>query len=88
MTKDDWNKVAGGRDDIDIVAFSDTKNIFRHRTPMMELMTYIIAAIEIKFGINVTMHEDDTDDDDDTEAEAIDTNAIDDDTNDDNNDDN
>ena len=69
MTKDDWNKVAGGRDDIDIVAFSDTKNIFRHRTPMMELMTYIIAAIEIKFGINVTMHEDDTDDD---EAEATD----------------
>ena len=49
LTKNDWEKVAGGKEDIDIVAFNDMKNIYRERTPLREVIKYLIDNIEIEF---------------------------------------
>ena len=51
LTKDDWNKVAGGRNDYDIVCFSEMKNIYRERTPIKDVLEYLTNAIELKFGV-------------------------------------
>ena len=53
MTKDDWNKVAGGNDSLDIVAFSDSKNIYRERTPLKIVLKYIVNALIVKFECDV-----------------------------------
>ena len=49
LTKNDWEKVAGGREDIDIVAFNDMKNVYRERTPLRKVIEYLIDNIEIEF---------------------------------------
>ena len=49
LTKNDWEKVAGGKEDIDIVAFNDMKNVYRERTPLREVIKYLIDNIEIEF---------------------------------------
>ena len=49
LTKNDWEKVAGGKEDIDIVAFNDMKNVYHERTPLREVIKYIIDNIEIEF---------------------------------------
>ena len=55
LTKNDWEKIAAGQENIDIVAFNDMKNIYRERTPLKEVIKYIIEAIEIEFdGIECT----------------------------------
>ena len=51
LTKDDWNKVAGGRNNYDIVCFSEMKNIYRERTPIKDVLEYLTNAIELKFGV-------------------------------------
>lgn len=52
LTKDDWNKVARGKDDYDIVCFSEMKNIYRERTPIKDVLEYLTSAIELKFGVH------------------------------------
>lgn len=49
LTKNDWEKVAGGREDIDVVAFNDMKNVYRERTPLKDVIKYLIDNIEIEF---------------------------------------
>ena len=49
LTKNDWEKIAGGKEDIDIVAFNDMKNVYRERTPLKEVIKYLIDNIEIEF---------------------------------------
>jgi hypothetical protein len=49
LTKNDWEKVAGGKEDIDIVAFNDMKNVYRERMPLKEVIKYLIDNIEIEF---------------------------------------
>lgn len=49
LTKKDWEKVAGGREDIDVVVFNDMKNIYRERTPLKVVIKYLIENIEIEF---------------------------------------
>lgn len=47
----DWAKISGGNNMIDCVALSDSKNIYRERTPLREVIAYLIKAIEIEFDI-------------------------------------
>ena len=49
LTKNDWEKVAGGREDIDVVVFNDMKNVYRERTPLKDVIKYLIENIEIEF---------------------------------------
>ena len=51
LTKDDWNKVAGGNDKIDVVVFSEMKNIYRERTPLKLVLEHFTEAIALKFGV-------------------------------------
>lgn len=55
LTKNDWEKVAGGREDIDIVAFNDMKNIYRERTPLRDVIKYLIDNINIEFDAECQM---------------------------------
>lgn len=57
VTKDDWEKIAGGRCDLDIVAFSEMKNIYRERTPLKEVLEYLINSIELKFNVEIVTNE-------------------------------
>lgn len=50
LDKDDWQKIAGGNSDVDVVCFSDCKNIYRERTPLKRVIEYIIMHIELTFG--------------------------------------
>ena len=50
LDKDDWEKIAGGKSDVDVVCFSDCKNIYRERTPLKRVIEYIIMHIELTFG--------------------------------------
>lgn len=49
---DDWAKISGGKVDIDCVVFSDMKNIYRERTPLKDVIKYLISMISIKFDVN------------------------------------
>ena len=51
LTKDDWNKVAGGNDRIDVVVFSEMKNIYKERTPLKQVLSYLVENIEINFSV-------------------------------------
>ena len=51
MTKDDFNKVAGGNDSLDMVVFQDMKNIYRERTPLKDIIKYIKESVELKFEV-------------------------------------
>lgn len=51
LTKDDWNKVTGGRDDFDIVCFSEMKNIYRERTPLKNVLEHFVTAISLQFDV-------------------------------------
>ena len=62
MTKDDWNKVAGGNNSLDIVAFSDSKNIYRERTPLRDILKYIVNALMVKFACDIQSMEQSKDD--------------------------
>lgn len=53
LTKDDWNKVAGGNDSIDVVVFSEMKNIYHDRTPLVKVFKHIIDNIELKFDVDI-----------------------------------
>ncbi len=55
MTNDDWNKVTAGDNSIDCVVFSDSKNIYRERNTMSNIMHHIIDNIEIKFERKVSI---------------------------------
>ena len=57
VTARDWNKIAGGRDDFDVVAFSDFKNIQEERTPLQEIVEYIMEQLEIFFDTQLVMPE-------------------------------
>ena len=54
LTKDDWNKIACGNDSIDVVVFSDVKNVYRERTKLADIIDYIINSIIIKFLVTPT----------------------------------
>lgn len=49
LTKNDWEKIAGGKEDIDVVVFNDMKNVYRERTQLKEVIKYLIDNIEIEF---------------------------------------
>ncbi len=49
LTKNDWEKISHGKDDIDVVVFCDNKNIYRERTPLKAIIKYIIDNINIEF---------------------------------------
>lgn len=51
LTNNDWEKIAGGREDIDIVAFNDMKNVYRERTPLKEVIKYLIDNINIEYDV-------------------------------------
>jgi hypothetical protein len=51
LTKDDWNKVAGGNDTFDVVCFSEMKNVYRERTPLKEVLNHFVTAIALQFDI-------------------------------------
>ena len=53
VSEDDWDKIAGGRKNADIVCFSDCKNIYRERNPLKNVITYIINMIQDKFDKEV-----------------------------------
>lgn len=51
VTKNDWEKIACGNDGIDVVAFNDMKNVYRERTPLKDVIKYLIDNIDIEFDI-------------------------------------
>lgn len=53
LTKDDWNKIAGGNEGLDIVAFSEMKNVYNERTPLKEVLGYLKEHIETKFDVEL-----------------------------------
>jgi len=53
ITNDDWNKISGGHDRIDTVAFSNVKNIYGEYSKLSEVIEFFKSAIEIKFNLNL-----------------------------------
>ena len=53
LNKDDWSKISGGNTLIDCVVFSDSKNIYRQRTPLRTVLEHLINSIEIEFETKV-----------------------------------
>lgn len=53
ISNKDWEKIAGGNDRIDTIAFSDCRDIYRNRTPLKKLLEFFKTAIEIEFNINI-----------------------------------
>lgn len=53
ITNDDWTKITGGKDRIDVVAFSNVKNIYGEYSKMSELIEYFKSSIEVKFDITL-----------------------------------
>ena len=53
LSKDDWSKISGGNTLIDCVVFSDSKNIYRQRTPLRTVLEHLINSIEIEFETKV-----------------------------------
>ena len=51
LTKNDWDKVALGKESIDVVAFNDMKNIYRERTPLRNVIKYLVDNIAIEFDV-------------------------------------
>lgn len=51
LTKNDWNKIAGGNDNIDVVVFNEMKNYYGDRTPLKQVLDYLVEQIEIKFDV-------------------------------------
>lgn len=53
ITNDDWTKITGGKDRIDVVAFSNVKNVYGEYSKMSELIEYFKSSIEVKFDITL-----------------------------------
>ena len=53
LTNDDWNKIAGGNTGLDVVVFSEMKNIYNERTPLRQVLDYLKENIEIQFDVQV-----------------------------------
>lgn len=53
ITNDDWTKITGGKDRIDVVAFSNIKNVYGEYSKMSELIEYFKSSIEVKFDITL-----------------------------------
>lgn len=53
----DWAKIARSNERLDIVAFSDIKNILKERTSMKSLIQFFKDAIELKFDCQLKMEE-------------------------------
>ena len=51
LTKNDWDKIASGKESIDVVAFNDMKNIYRERTPLRNVIKYLVDNIAIEFDV-------------------------------------
>ena len=51
LTKNDWEKISRGKDDIDVVVFCDNKNIYRERTPLKTIIKYVVDNINIEFDV-------------------------------------
>lgn len=49
----DWAKISNGHDKLDVVVFTDIKDIYRHRTPLKTLLEFLKTAINIKFDIKL-----------------------------------
>ena len=50
----DWKKIANDNDRIDVVAFSDIKNVYKERTNFKKLIEFFKDAIELKFDCELT----------------------------------
>lgn len=50
----DWKKIANDNDRLDIVAFSDYKNIYKERSSVKKLLEFFKDAIEMKFDCKLT----------------------------------
>ena len=57
VSNKDWEKIAGGNDRIDTIAFSDCKDIYRNRTPLKKLLEFFKTAIEMEFNTTITSAE-------------------------------
>ena len=53
----DWAKIANSNERLDIVAFSDIKNVYKERTPMKTLIQFFKDAIELKFDCSLKLEE-------------------------------
>ena len=53
ITNDDWNKISGGHDRIDTVAFSNVKNVYGEYSKLSELIEYFKSSIEVKYNITL-----------------------------------
>lgn len=53
----DWKKIARDNDRLDVVAFSDIKNIYKERTPVKKLINFFKDALELQFDCKLTSHE-------------------------------
>lgn len=49
----DWDKISGGNSLIDCVVISDSKNIYRDRTPLKTVLSYLINCLEIEYDMKV-----------------------------------
>lgn len=53
LTANDFNKISGGRGDIDCVVFSDRKNVYCERTPLRNVMKHLLESIEVEYEIEI-----------------------------------
>lgn len=53
LTQDDWDKISGGDKTIDCVVFSDSKNVYRQRTPLSKVIDHLINSVEIEYEVEV-----------------------------------
>lgn len=58
LTQDDWDKISGGDKSIDCVVFSDSKNIYRQRTPLSKVIDHLINSVEIEYEVEVYRNND------------------------------
>lgn len=53
----DWAKIANSNERLDIVAFSDIKNVYKERTPLKQIIEFFKESIEVRFNCQLK-HED------------------------------
>lgn len=53
LNDNDFTKIAGGNYMLDCVVLSDSKNIYRERTPLRNVIQYLISSIEIEYNIKL-----------------------------------
>ena len=58
ISNNDWKKIANDNDRIDVVAFSDIKNVYKERTNFKKLIEFFKDAIEMKFDCKLTIETD------------------------------